>query len=44
MDLKCINNPLKFELNWSQFGAKTEVECVELYSEFLGIQWELIWN
>ena len=48
MDLKCIKNPLKFELNWSQLGAKTEVECVELYSEFLGIQWgtylELVWN
>ena len=48
MDLKCTKKPLKFELNWSQFGAKTEVERVELYSESLGIQWgtylELVWN
>ena len=48
MDLKCTKKTLKFKLNWNQFGAKTEVVCVELYSESLGIQWgtylELVWN
>ena len=41
-------NPLNIELNWSQFRAKTVVECVELYLESMGIQWgtslELVWN
>ena len=48
MELKLIKNPSKIELNWSQFRAKTEVECVELHSESMGIQWgtslELVWN
>ena len=48
MELKLINNPLKIEPHWSQFRAKTEVECVELHSESVGIQWgtylELVWN
>ena len=48
MDLKLTKNPLKLELNLSQFRAKTEVECVELYSESVGNQWgthlELFWN
>ena len=32
MELKLTKNPLKIELNLSQFTAKAEVECVELYS------------
>ena len=39
MELKWSKNPSKFELNWNQFRAKTEVECVELHSESVGIQW-----
>ena len=48
MELKLTKNPLKIELNLSQFRAKTEVECVELYSDSVGNQWgilfELVWN
>ena len=48
MELKWSKNRLKSEPNWSQFGAKAEVECVELYSESVGNQWgthlELVWN
>ena len=48
MELKLSKTPSKIELNWSQFRAKTEVECVELHSESMGIQWgtslELVWN
>ena len=36
MELKLTKNPLKIELNLSQFRAKTEVECVELYSDSVG--------
>ena len=48
MELNLTKNPLKIELNLSQFRAKTEVECVELYSDSVGNQWgiylELVWN
>ena len=48
MDLKLSKNPSKIKLNWNQFRAKTEVECVELHSESVGNQWgthlELFWN
>ena len=48
MELKFTKNPLKIEVNLSQFRAKTEVECVELYSDSVGNQWgiylELVWN
>ena len=48
MELNLSKNPSKCDLNWSQFRAKTEVECVELHSESVGIQWgtnlELVWN
>ena len=48
MELKSTKHRRKFEPNWNQFGAKTEVECVELYSESVGNQWgthlELFWN
>lgn len=48
MELKLTKNPLNIQLNLSQFRAKTEVECVELYSDSVGNQWgihlELVWN
>ena len=48
MELQLTKNPLKIELNLSQFRAKTEVGCVELYSDSVGNQWgiylELVWN
>ena len=48
MELKLTKNPLKIELDLSEFIAKTEVECVELYSDSVGNQWgiylELVWN
>ena len=48
MELQLTKNPLKIEVNLNQLRAKTEVECVELYSDSVGNQWgilfELVWN